>query len=88
MADKIEVRVNDVLVYSQATDGTQPPVVVPPPTNTTRVVPPPADVRYCSNCRRWHRRDYIHCQHSGPWGGDIPNDPRCTFVKAPSQRKE
>lgn len=36
-------------------------------------------VRCCANCKHWHRRRYIHCQCSGPWGGDIKGDPRCTF---------
>lgn len=41
--------------------------------------PPPRDMRCCSNCLHWHLADYIHCQCSGPWGGDIKGDPRCTF---------
>lgn len=42
-------------------------------------ITPDADVRCCYNCKHWHRRKYIHCQHSGPWGGDIVGDKRCTF---------
>lgn len=40
---------------------------------------PTADVRCCFNCTRWHKKHYIHCQCSGPWGGDIFGDKNCTF---------
>jgi hypothetical protein len=43
---------------------------------------PPPEARCCANCRHWHKREYIHCMCSGPWGGDIPGDPRCTFTPA------
>lgn len=43
---------------------------------------PAADMRCCWNCKHWHKRDYTHCQHSGPWGGDIQGDARCTFEPA------
>jgi len=47
-----------------------------------RINPKPSpDSRCCYNCDHWHKRDYIHCQHSGPFGGDIENDPKCTFEK-------
>ena len=35
--------------------------------------------RVCYNCKHWHKKEYNHCQHSGPWGGDIAGDPNCTF---------
>ena len=44
-----------------------------------REKPPARKTRVCFNCRHWHKKEYIHCQHSGPWGGDISNDPNCTF---------
>ena len=40
---------------------------------------PPADLRCCANCAHWHKKEYIHCQCSGPWGGDIFGDKNCTF---------
>ena len=40
---------------------------------------PPQDVRCCFNCTKWHKKGYIHCQCSGPWGGDIFGDKNCTF---------
>lgn len=42
---------------------------------------PPHDVRCCANCVYWHKKEYIHCQCSGPWGGDIYGDKNCTFIK-------
>ena len=39
----------------------------------------PAQTRCCANCEHWRKRKYIHCQHSGPWGGDISGDKNCTF---------
>ncbi len=47
-----------------------------------RTVRPASDARCCWNCKHWHAREYIHCQCSGPWGGDIQGDPRCTFEPA------
>ena len=47
-----------------------------------RTVRPAADVRCCWNCKHWHVREYIHCQYSGPFDGDIPGDARCTFTPA------
>ena len=47
-----------------------------------RTVRPAADARCCWNCKHWHVRECIHCQCSGPWGGDIQGDPRCTFELA------
>lgn len=41
--------------------------------------PPPADLRCCANCAHWHKKEYIHCQCSGPWGGNIFGDKNCTF---------
>ena len=41
---------------------------------------PPADLRCCANCTHWHKKEYIHCQCSGPWGGDIVGDKKCTFM--------
>ena len=35
--------------------------------------------RVCYNCEHWRKKKYNHCQHSGPWGGDITGDPNCTF---------
>ena len=40
---------------------------------------PNPDTRCCYNCQHWHKRDHIHCQHSGPFGGDIEDDPNCNF---------
>jgi hypothetical protein len=40
---------------------------------------PPADLRCCANCTKWHKKEYIHCQCGGPWGGDIFGDNNCTF---------
>ena len=40
---------------------------------------PPADLRCCANCAHWHKKEYIHCQCSGPWGGSIFGDKNCTF---------
>ena len=40
---------------------------------------PPADLRCCANCAHWHKKEYIHCQCSGPWGGNIFGDKNCTF---------
>ena len=37
------------------------------------------DLRCCANCAHWHKKEYIHCQCSGPWGGDIFGDKNCTF---------
>lgn len=45
------------------------------PSNTT----PPMELRCCANCAHWHKKQYIHCQCSGPWGGDIRGDKNCTF---------
>lgn len=47
-----------------------------------RPVRPSSEARCCFNCKHWHVREYIHCQCSGPWGGDIPGDPQCTFEPA------
>ena len=41
--------------------------------------PPPADLRCCANCAHWHKKEYIHCQCSGPWGGNVFGDKNCTF---------
>lgn len=40
----------------------------------------PKHMSCCANCKHWHSRSYIHCQHSGPFGGNIPHDPGCTFT--------
>lgn len=56
-----------------------------PPADEGRLEPagrPHRDMRCCWNCKNWHVREYIHCKHSGPWGGDIQGDPRCTFEHA------
>ena len=44
-----------------------------------RANPPPADLRCCANCAHWHKKEYIHCQCSGPWGGNVFGDKNCTF---------
>ena len=51
---------------------------------------PPADLRCCGNCKHWHKKEYIHCQCSGPWGGDIAGDKNCTFraKKARAKHRE
>ena len=36
-------------------------------------------MRCCFNCTKWHKKGYIHCQCSGPWGGDIFGDKNCVF---------
>jgi len=41
---------------------------------------PPKGARACYNCFFWHRKNYIHCQHSEPLGGNIPGDKKCTFT--------
>ena len=40
---------------------------------------PPANLRCCANCTHWRKKQYIYCQCSGPWGGDIYGDKSCTF---------
>lgn len=40
---------------------------------------PPKELRCCYNCVHRRVKAYIHCQCSGPYGGDIANDPMCTF---------
>lgn len=42
-------------------------------------IKPNKDIRCCYNCVSWRRRKYTHCQHSGPFGGDISNDSNCKF---------
>ena len=51
---------------------------------------PPKDMRCCANCKHWHIKEYIHCQCSGPWGGDIQGDQMCTFElqKTPQERRK
>lgn len=41
---------------------------------------PPEDCKCCFNCKHWHKREYIHCQHSGPWGGNLTHDKNCVFT--------
>ena len=48
-------------------------------TETAKADWPAASTRCCGNCKHWHVREYIHCQCSGPWGGDIQGDQDCTF---------
>ena len=36
-------------------------------------------MRCCFNCTKWHKKGYIHCQCSGPWGGDVFGDKNCVF---------
>jgi len=43
-----------------------------------RDIPPPK-IKVCYNCQHWHKKDYKHCQYSGPWGGSIIGDANCTF---------
>ena len=33
----------------------------------------------CGNCLHWKVKDYIHCKHSGEWGGNIQGDKNCTW---------
>lgn len=42
---------------------------------------PPKHLRCCANCKHWHVKNYIHCMHSGPWGGDLYDDPHCRFER-------
>jgi hypothetical protein len=49
-----------------------------------RDIPPPK-IKVCYNCKHWHKKDYKHCQFSGPWGGNIIGDVNCTFE--PKKRK-
>lgn len=38
------------------------------------------DCKCCFNCKHWHIKEYIHCQCSGPWGGNIRHDENCVFT--------
>ncbi len=42
-------------------------------------IPPPA-LKCCYNCKHWKKKAYLHCQCSGPWGGNLPHDKKCTFA--------
>ena len=53
-------------------------IVISPLDRMVGALPPP-DVRCCFNCTKWHKKRYIHCQCSGPWGGDIFGDKNCVF---------
>jgi hypothetical protein len=46
---------------------------------------PGKNTKCCYNCKFWRIKDYIHCQHSGPWGGDIIGDSNCTFISKHSK---
>ena len=41
---------------------------------------PGPDVRCCYNCNKWCKKHYIHCQCSGPWGGNMVGNKNCTFA--------
>lgn len=47
----------------------------------SRKVPP--GLECCGNCKHWKRREWLHCQCSGPWGGKhaMPHEPKCVFVR-------
>jgi hypothetical protein len=46
---------------------------------------PPLKLKVCYNCKHWRKKEYRHCRHSGPWGGNINGDANCTFE--PKKRK-
>jgi len=33
----------------------------------------------CATCEHWHKWEYIHCQYSGPYGGDIASNVHCVW---------
>ncbi len=40
----------------------------------------------CGTCLYWHKKEYIHCQCSGYYGGDIKGDDKCTWKQREGTR--